>query len=231
MDKKTRIHWVDHDSVMPKQLKIFLKNNIFTDANFVAEGKVIQVHKLVMASASSVFMEMFRVNQRIYELDMLTYDELTALIEYIYTGIVDVQKSKIPRFVQVCKMFQLVIVFVDKPKQEGPVVEINRLAQMKTATTTQTTVSVNYDDKEFQQKLIEASKATSKQTNIAEKNDKNLMVTSTAKKRKLSNFDYEFVPEFKKRLVIAQHLEIVKTKEKQQPPVRTPGSYCRRLNF
>lgn len=79
------IKWLDRqNSVSPD----ILSEGRFTDAVIRLREFELDVHKVVLSSASGYFSEHFKSNYRVYNLEEenLKLDELDAILTFIYTG-------------------------------------------------------------------------------------------------------------------------------------------------
>ena len=111
------IQWLKRKNFSMEKFSKYRKMNFFTDVVLVAEGKCLRVHKIMLCAVSSVFSKVFEDNeeQNAFEFANLTFEELAAMIDYIYEGSIKIQPSKVPRFVEVCRHFELTIFFDNGP--------------------------------------------------------------------------------------------------------------------
>ncbi|XP_025836206.1 zinc finger and BTB domain-containing protein 14-like isoform X2 [Agrilus planipennis] len=105
------LKWHYHGSTLAYNLPRFLDAEILTDATLSAEGKSIKVHKLILASCSTYFLQLFQntpTNQQpIVVLHNIRYDDLKAIISYIYYGQCLVTSAQIPRLLSVAEFLKI----------------------------------------------------------------------------------------------------------------------------
>ena len=72
------------------------------------DGKQLEAHKVVLASSSPFFMELLQKNKYdyIYMMDV-KYEDLEAIIDFLYTGEANVSKENLDRFLSVAEDLKL----------------------------------------------------------------------------------------------------------------------------
>lgn len=105
------IHWKYHASHQEQAFVEFMQKNRYSDCILSADGKKIYAHKIVLASASPVFMELFQFTQFISSIvnvvNGVKYQDLRNFIDFIYSGSIRLQKSQIKDFLNICKLFRI----------------------------------------------------------------------------------------------------------------------------
>lgn len=105
------IHWKYHASHQEQAFVEFMQKNHYSDCVLLADGKKIFAHKIVLAAASPVFMELFQFTQFISSIvnvvNGVKYQDLRNFIDFIYSGCIRLQKSQIKRFIKICKIFRV----------------------------------------------------------------------------------------------------------------------------
>ncbi|KAG5668625.1 hypothetical protein PVAND_016560 [Polypedilum vanderplanki] len=79
----------------------FLNRETLVDVTVIADGHVMQAHKIVLAAASSYFEDIFGLipdKHPAIVLSDVTQSQLTQLMEYIYCGRVDLHENEIQKF-------------------------------------------------------------------------------------------------------------------------------------
>ena len=79
--------------------------NDFSDVTLACEdGKQLEAHKVVLASSSPFFMELLQKNKHPHPLVYMMgvkYEDLEAIIDFLYTGEANVSKENLDRFLSV----------------------------------------------------------------------------------------------------------------------------------
>lgn len=78
-------------AIIEKSFESFFNNTSLSDVTFKIQGRKFSVHRIVLASVSSVFMEMFSSNQtntNVIEMNDVDPEVFKELLRFIYTGLV-----------------------------------------------------------------------------------------------------------------------------------------------
>ncbi len=93
------LKWNHHQSNLLKVFSRLLGNEQFTDVLLATEGKVIRCHKVVLSACSSYFENLFLAfdekNQIVILKDTM-YDDVSALVEFMYRGEINVAQVCCP---------------------------------------------------------------------------------------------------------------------------------------
>ena len=85
--------------------------NDFSDVTLACEdGKQLEAHKVVLASSSPFFMELLQKNKHPHPLVYMMgvkYEDLEAIIDFLYTGEANVSKENLDRFLSVAEDLKL----------------------------------------------------------------------------------------------------------------------------
>ncbi|XP_076675062.1 actin-binding protein IPP isoform X1 [Andrena cerasifolii] len=87
-------------------------NNQFTDVGLVAEGCVIRAHRSVLAAGSAYFNAMFtgglvEEQQELIEIHSVSANILPLLVDFIYTGYVDITQDNVQELFAAADMLEL----------------------------------------------------------------------------------------------------------------------------
>jgi hypothetical protein len=87
------LKWNHHQSNLLKVFSRLLGNEQFTDVLLATEGKTIRCHRVVLSACSSYFENLFMTfdeKNQIVILKDTTYDDVYALVEFMYRGEINV---------------------------------------------------------------------------------------------------------------------------------------------
>ena len=105
------IFWKHHASYQIQSFVKFMHENRYSDCILLADGKVIYAHKIILASASPVFLELFQFTQFIpsiiHVVNDVKFHDLHNFIEFLYSGSIRLQKYQVKRFIILCKIFKI----------------------------------------------------------------------------------------------------------------------------
>ena len=93
MDQQYCLKWNHHQSNLLKVFSRLLGNEQFTDVLLATESKSIRCHKVVLSACSSYFEHLFLTfdeKNQIIILKDTSYDDILALVEFMYRGEINV---------------------------------------------------------------------------------------------------------------------------------------------
>lgn len=82
----------------------------YTDVTLACEGKFYQVHKLVLSTCSEYFENMFDhtpCKHPVIVLSEIHWEELEALLSYMYAGFVNVAENSLARLIKVAELLEV----------------------------------------------------------------------------------------------------------------------------
>ena len=106
MEQEYSLRWNNYESHLCLVLGSMFKKGILVDVTLFAEGTAHKVHRTVLSACSPYFEDIFAATSNSHPVIVLkdvTSEELTALIDYMYTGQVTVSRSKLPGFLKVAE--------------------------------------------------------------------------------------------------------------------------------
>ncbi|XP_069999294.1 protein jim lovell isoform X2 [Penaeus vannamei] len=109
-DGMVALSWNNHSATFCHMLSAFRQKDKYTDAMLACEGKFYPVHKLVLSTCSQYFEEMFDHTlgkHPIVLLQDVKCDEIEALLNFMYVGIVSVAQKDLTRFFKVAELLQI----------------------------------------------------------------------------------------------------------------------------
>jgi hypothetical protein len=87
-----------------------LNSEMFVDATIAAEGRKIQVHKVVLSACSSYFQMLFNetpCQHPIIIIKDMSYNHLKTLIEFMYYGEVNISQDQLPVILKAAESLQI----------------------------------------------------------------------------------------------------------------------------
>ena len=103
--EKLCLRWNKFEDNIISSFQKLRNNNDFSDVTLACEdGKQLEAHKVVLASSSPFFMELLQKNKHPHPLVYMMgvkYEDLEAIIDFLYTGEANVSKENLDRFLSV----------------------------------------------------------------------------------------------------------------------------------
>lgn len=110
--KETELIWKNQSERMRNSFKTMLLNGDFIDVTLWCEKRSIGAHKCILAAASDYFREIFKEvasDRPAIVFKNMQYDDLLAVISYVYNGRVVVKNGSLGSFGKVAKMLEIVV--------------------------------------------------------------------------------------------------------------------------
>ena len=88
----------------------FIYQESFTDATIACDGKLYPVHKLVISTCSDYFKEIFEkilVKCPVIILKDIKFQEIEALLDYMYIGEVDIKQNDLPGLIKAAECLKI----------------------------------------------------------------------------------------------------------------------------
>ncbi|XP_066971596.1 myoneurin-like [Macrobrachium rosenbergii] len=119
--------WTNHGPIFRYWFTEHREKERYTDATIGCEGKLYAVHKLVLATCSNYFDEVFEHTEGKHPV-LLLHDvkqhELEAILCYMYTGSANVSQLNLSRFMMVAKALQIKGLAVPDGDSSDPLVAV-----------------------------------------------------------------------------------------------------------
>ncbi|KAL0279911.1 UNVERIFIED_CONTAM: hypothetical protein PYX00_001367 [Menopon gallinae] len=114
MDRQGRavkLRWNDFKSDITKACQLNRTSELFTDVTFIAQNRRLSAHKIVLSASSKFFKAMLidipsYVNPTI-TLSNISYEDLEAIIGYIYTGELPFSAEKLQSVLETAACFEI----------------------------------------------------------------------------------------------------------------------------
>ncbi|XP_034667952.1 longitudinals lacking protein-like [Drosophila subobscura] len=119
---KQSLRWTKHQSTLISTFATLLDTQTLVDCTICAEGKSIKAHKVVLSACSAYFATVFQGHDEKFPFVLLKdvkYQDLRALIDYMYRGKVNVKPDQLEGLVNAGKLLQVKGLFEADPKPEA----------------------------------------------------------------------------------------------------------------
>jgi BTB/POZ domain len=111
-EMKLQIKWSMQDAHFKFLLNTFRESGHLSDCYLFAEGKLIPCHKLLLSLHSTYFHDIFKISLDKAPVVILnsdvSYQDTIDILEFIYTGQVDVEASRVEHFCEVAKNLNII---------------------------------------------------------------------------------------------------------------------------
>ena len=105
-----KCEWSNHHAVLAATAFDFYKENMFTDITLVCDdNQQIQAHKVILSASSPTFNELFGRNELLGAVFFrdVKKDEMASILEFMYTGVTELQESDLPSFLKLAADLQV----------------------------------------------------------------------------------------------------------------------------
>ncbi|KAH9634479.1 hypothetical protein HF086_005472 [Spodoptera exigua] len=114
--------WVSHESQISQGFARLQQEGEFVDMTLAADGHLVKVHQNIIALASPYIKAMIQsaaCQHPVVFLNNINYNTLSFILEYIYTGEVNIPADVTPDFLQACKALCIKgVEKIDLPKKQ-----------------------------------------------------------------------------------------------------------------
>ena len=120
--EKFCLKWNDFDSNLKNSFQKFRDEKDFFDVTLVCEEEQIDAHKMILSASSSFFKNLFRRNHHQHPLIVLKgvkFSELSALLQFVYQGEVNVSKEDLTSFLEAAQELKIHGLTNDLQNEEG----------------------------------------------------------------------------------------------------------------
>ena len=108
--EKFCLKWNDFDSNLKNSFQKFRDEKDFFDVTLVCGEEQIDAHKMILSASSSFFKNLFRRNHHQHPLIVLKgvkFSELSALLQFVYQGEVNVSKEDLTSFLEAAQELKI----------------------------------------------------------------------------------------------------------------------------
>ncbi len=93
------LRWNNHRSNLLTVLDHLLQTEAFCDVTLACDGASVKCHKMILSACSAYFQQLFLENaceHPIVFLKDIKYEEIRAILDYMYKGEVNVAQEQLP---------------------------------------------------------------------------------------------------------------------------------------
>ena len=123
LSEKFSLQWSNFRSNVCSAFQDLREDKDFTDVTLACEdGQQMEVHKVILASASSFFRNILKTNKHTHPIIFmrgLKSEDLVAVVDYIYKGEADVFQENLDSFLSIAKDLQLKGLTQDQIETDG----------------------------------------------------------------------------------------------------------------
>ena len=157
VSEKFCLQWSDFRSSVTSAFQDLREDKDFSDVTLACEdGQQMDVHKVVLVSASPFFKNILKTNKHPYPMIYmrgLKSEDLVAVVDFIYKGEADVSQENLASFLSIAQDLQLKGLKQDQTKDAAETVSTDSFPKMEGTETSipnpQIARSCNWDDVSF----------------------------------------------------------------------------------
>ena len=104
------LRWNNHQSALVSVFDHLLQSEAFVDVTLAVEGLLLRAHKLVLSACSPYFQAMFASHPAKHPIIILKdvrYNDLRALLDFMYKGEVAVDQDRLPAFLRLAESLKI----------------------------------------------------------------------------------------------------------------------------
>lgn len=101
------LKWTNYTSHITNAFDSLRSKEDFCDVTLSCEGRKIRAHKVLLSACSTYFKEIFKENpcqHPVIIFKNVKYDDLFAIVVYMYQGEVNIEQDALPSFLQTAEM-------------------------------------------------------------------------------------------------------------------------------
>ncbi|XP_049841131.1 longitudinals lacking protein, isoforms A/B/D/L-like [Schistocerca gregaria] len=104
------LRWNNHQSTVLSVFETLLDSGTLVDCTIAAEGRCLKAHRVILSSCSPFFALLFSQHYEkhpIVVLKDIRFQELRAVVDYMYCGEVNISKDRLGGLLQAAKLLQI----------------------------------------------------------------------------------------------------------------------------
>merc|ERR1739844_222778 len=104
------LHWNDFQTNMVSSFKHLRDEKSFTDVTLACDGQTCKAHKMVLSACSPYFKALLEENPAKHPIIILKdvpFQHLTAILEFMYAGEVNVAQDQLPAFLKTAERLKV----------------------------------------------------------------------------------------------------------------------------
>ncbi|KAK5641136.1 hypothetical protein RI129_009683 [Pyrocoelia pectoralis] len=110
-DQQFILRWHYHETTLLRNLPHLLESEILTDITLSADNQIVKAHRIVLASCSSYFLQLFQnvgsLQHPVIILHNTSYNDLKSIISFIYRGQCLITRNQLPGLLSLAKLLQI----------------------------------------------------------------------------------------------------------------------------
>ncbi|XP_046824398.1 GDNF-inducible zinc finger protein 1-like isoform X1 [Vespa crabro] len=120
--------WNSFSRNLSSSLYTLLIDEQLVDVTLIAEGKILRAHKLILSVCSTYFNRLFKENSYKHPIVILkdvNYHDLSAMLQFIYQGEVNIKQEDIGNFLKVAEILQIKGLTTERDEKKDKILDNN----------------------------------------------------------------------------------------------------------
>lgn len=117
------LRWSSYHQKLCEALRTLLDRELFVDVTLSCEGQSIRAHRAILSACSNYFQDLFEENKHPHPIVILTnvrYDDLEALIHFMYHGEVTINTEAMQGFLRIAETLKIQGLTCSNPSSPEP---------------------------------------------------------------------------------------------------------------
>ncbi|XP_054259943.1 zinc finger protein 239-like [Macrosteles quadrilineatus] len=122
--QEMHVRWRHHQAGLLAYLRQMLASEVFVDVTLCCQNKKLKAHRVLMSACSPYLQELLTAHpvsdHTTIILDDIDYDDMRALLDFVYTGGVTVPEERLPSFLEAARSLQITVLTNKQLHQQLP---------------------------------------------------------------------------------------------------------------